>query len=81
MRTPIRLPSSRRWPPRPERDRSQSGGKPGRIRYSESGGDVLIEVIDQGHGMSSEFVRTRLFQPFASTKESGFGIGAYEARP
>ena len=30
--------------------------------------------------MSAEFIRTRLFQPFASTKESGFGIGAYEAR-
>ena len=30
--------------------------------------------------MSAEFVRTRLFQPFASTKEQGFGIGAYEAR-
>jgi signal transduction histidine kinase len=30
--------------------------------------------------MSSDFVRTRLFQPFASTKPTGFGIGAYEAR-
>ena len=30
--------------------------------------------------MSGEFVRARLFQPFVSTKETGFGIGAYEAR-
>ena len=30
--------------------------------------------------MSAEFIRTRLFQPFASTKESGFGVGAYEAK-
>jgi putative PEP-CTERM system histidine kinase len=50
------------------------------IRAFESGGDVAIEVVDRGHGMSAEFVRTRLFQPFVSTKESGFGIGAYEAR-
>ncbi len=50
------------------------------VRAFESGGDVAIEVVDRGHGMSAEFVRTRLFQPFASTKESGFGIGAYEAR-
>jgi signal transduction histidine kinase len=37
-------------------------------------------VIDSGVGMSSEFIRTRLFQAFASTKESGFGVGAFEAR-
>jgi signal transduction histidine kinase len=30
--------------------------------------------------MDSEFVATRLFAPFASTKEHGFGIGAFEAR-
>lgn len=50
------------------------------LRCFESGGDVAIEIVDHGHGMSAEFVRTRLFQPFASTKEMGFGIGAYEAR-
>jgi putative PEP-CTERM system histidine kinase len=40
----------------------------------------VIEVIDSGHGMSAEFVRSRLFRPFDSTKPGGFGIGAYEAR-
>ena len=50
------------------------------LRCFESGGDVAIEIIDRGAGMPEEFVRTRLFQPFVSTKESGFGIGAYEAR-
>jgi len=30
--------------------------------------------------MSAQFIRTRLFQPFASTKQGGFGIGAFEAR-
>jgi signal transduction histidine kinase len=30
--------------------------------------------------MSAEFVQKELFKPFASTKEAGFGIGAYEAR-
>jgi signal transduction histidine kinase len=30
--------------------------------------------------MDGEFVRNRLFQPFASTKPDGFGIGAFEAR-
>jgi signal transduction histidine kinase len=30
--------------------------------------------------MSPEFVRTRLFKPFHSSKPGGFGIGAFEAR-
>ena len=50
------------------------------LRAFESGGDVAIEVIDRGTGMNAEFIRTRLFQPFASTKEQGFGVGAYEAK-
>jgi putative PEP-CTERM system histidine kinase len=54
--------------------------RPVELRCFESGGDVAIEIIDRGAGMAEEFVRTRLFQPFVSTKESGFGIGAYEAR-
>ena len=51
-----------------------------RICYGERGEDVVIEVIDSGTGMSAEFIRTRLFQPFSSTKDAGFGIGAFEAR-
>jgi putative PEP-CTERM system histidine kinase len=39
-----------------------------------------VEVIDTGCGMSAEFIRNRLFKPFVSTKQGGFGIGAYEAR-
>jgi putative PEP-CTERM system histidine kinase len=53
---------------------------PVRICSGRQGPDVTIEVIDSGHGMSADFVRTRLFQPFASTKDGGFGIGAFEAR-
>ena len=41
---------------------------------------VAIEVRDEGAGMSSEFIRSQLFKPFASSKKGGFGIGAYEAR-
>ena len=39
-----------------------------------------IEITDSGTGMSAEFVRSKLFKPFESTKQGGFGIGAYEAR-
>jgi putative PEP-CTERM system histidine kinase len=43
-------------------------------------GRTSIEVIDQGVGMSAAFVRDRLFRPFVSTKNGGFGVGAFEAR-
>ena len=38
-----------------------------------------MEVGDSGVGMSDEFVQTRLFRPFNSTKESGMGIGSHES--
>ncbi len=41
---------------------------------------AVIEVVDSGAGMSPEFIRTRLFKPFNSSKPGGFGIGAFEAR-
>ena len=42
-------------------------------------GRVRIDVIDQGCGMTREFIRDELFKPFVSTKDSGFGLGAFEA--
>ena len=39
-----------------------------------------VEVIDSGSGMSPEFIRDGLFKPFVSSKNAGFGIGAFEAR-
>ena len=40
-------------------------------------GNALLEA---GNSMNPEFIRTRLFKPFHSSKPSGFGIGAFEAR-
>jgi putative PEP-CTERM system histidine kinase len=42
--------------------------------------DVRIAVTDSGAGMSAAFIRDELFKPFRSTKNGGFGIGAFEAR-
>ncbi len=39
-----------------------------------------LQVIDNGKGMSPQFLRNGLFKPFVSSKEGGFGIGAFEAR-
>lgn len=42
-------------------------------------GRVRIDVIDRGCGMTRGFIREELFKPFVSTKEGGFGLGAFEA--
>jgi len=49
------------------------------LRVFEEGEYAVVEVADTGAGMSSEFVRERLFKPFQSTKPTGMGIGAYES--
>lgn len=50
------------------------------LRAFEASGQAIIEIADTGSGMDDEFIRTRLFQPFDSTKGAGMGIGAYECR-
>ena len=51
------------------------------VRLFGLGERAIIEVQDTGSGMDKEFIRTRLFRPFDSTKgKSGMGIGVYEAR-
>ncbi|UZW55830.1 PEP-CTERM system histidine kinase PrsK [Sphingobium sp. JS3065] len=47
---------------------------------SADDGCALLDVIDQGRGMTAEFIRRELFKPFSSSKAGGFGIGAFEAR-
>jgi len=50
------------------------------LRGFEESAQAIVEITDTGSGMDDEFVRTRLFQPFDSTKGAGMGIGAYECR-
>lgn len=40
---------------------------------------ATVEVIDNGPGMSPEFVRDRLFLPFQTTKPEGVGLGLFTA--
>jgi putative PEP-CTERM system histidine kinase len=42
-------------------------------------GQARVVVGDTGPGMTREFIETRLFKPFTSTKSAGMGIGAYES--
>ncbi|HYX45768.1 MAG TPA: XrtA/PEP-CTERM system histidine kinase PrsK, partial [Sphingomicrobium sp.] len=57
-----------------------SSGTAVTVRVSHHGASVSISITDKGVGMDGDFIRNRLFQPFASTKSGGFGIGAFEAR-
>lgn len=51
-----------------------------RVRLRQRDDAALVEVIDDGPGMTAEFVRDQLFRPFQSTKSGGYGIGVYESR-
>ncbi len=57
-----------------------STGEPVGVRVTSEGASVSIVIADKGVGMDGDFIRNRLFQPFASTKPGGFGIGAFEAQ-
>ncbi|MGI9106284.1 MAG: ATP-binding protein [Pyrinomonadaceae bacterium] len=46
----------------------------------ESESLVFFSVADTGPGISEEFIRTRLFRAFATTKKRGIGLGLYTCR-
>ena len=51
------------------------------VRLKRAGENAQLEIQDNGTGMDEEFIRSRLFKPFESTKTGkGMGIGAYQAR-
>ena len=61
---------------------SDASGDKGPVEISVSTAlDVVrIDITDHGPGMTDAFVTEELFRPLRSTKEGGFGIGAYQAR-
>ena len=59
------------------------GARRGLLRVAagrEGEARVFLSVEDTGPGMTEEFVRTRLFRPFATTKTKGIGLGLYTCR-
>lgn len=55
----------------------------GFVDISTSLNDDTVTVIieDNGSGMSNEFIHTKLFKPFETTKSGqGMGVGVYQAR-
>ena len=50
------------------------------ISTRRSGENAIVSVADTGKGMTEEFMRERLFHPFATTKKKGIGLGLYSCR-
>jgi putative PEP-CTERM system histidine kinase len=50
------------------------------VKLARADNIAVLTVEDNGTGMDAEFIRERLFRPFASTKGTGMGIGAYECK-
>jgi putative PEP-CTERM system histidine kinase len=60
----------------------EASGKHGPIRLvtEHSEGCVVLSVLDNGCGMSRDFVQRALFLPFQTTKLQGSGIGLYQSK-
>jgi signal transduction histidine kinase len=59
------------------------GGRGGRLTVAagqESDTLIYFSVEDTGPGMTEDFMQTRLFHPFATTKKRGIGLGLYTCR-
>ena len=50
-----------------------------RITAEKDAGRLIIHVADTGQGVAPEF-RVQLFEPFASTRHGGMGLGLIAAR-
>lgn len=51
-----------------------------RVATWRDNGSAFVAVADTGKGMTEEFMRERLFHPFATTKKKGIGLGLYSCR-
>jgi signal transduction histidine kinase len=50
------------------------------VTTQTNNGYAVITVADSGKGMTDDFMRDRLFHPFATTKKKGIGLGLYSCR-
>ena len=50
------------------------------IETRAESGQLILIVADNGPGMSREFIETRLFRPFQTTKKKGTGLGLFSCK-
>jgi signal transduction histidine kinase len=57
-------------------------GREGEIRVNtfQVNGWAVMQVADNGCGISPEFLNRSLFRPFQTTKKKGIGIGMYQSK-
>jgi hypothetical protein len=51
-----------------------------KVKVGIEDGMGFVMVSDNGIGMSKEFIETRLFKPFQTTKKKGLGVGLYQCK-
>ena len=51
-----------------------------RVSLRDEGEHLSVVVSDNGPGMSREFMETRLFRPFQTTKKKGTGLGLFSCK-
>jgi signal transduction histidine kinase len=61
------------------RDALANGGQI-RVATKRSNGWAVLQVSDNGCGISPEFLGQSLFRPFQTTKKKGIGIGMYQSK-
>jgi putative PEP-CTERM system histidine kinase len=61
------------------REAVSTGGRV-KVETSQRNGWAVLSVTDNGCGMSPEFVQTKLFRPFQTTKKKGIGIGMFHCK-
>ncbi|WP_052402340.1 XrtA/PEP-CTERM system histidine kinase PrsK [Muricoccus aerilatus] len=55
-------------------------GAPVRLRLHGTPEIPLLDIIDEGPGMTADFIRDELFRPLRTARPDGNGIGAWQAR-
>lgn len=58
----------------------EAGATRVRLATSQAGGRAVLEVSDNGSGMSAEYLQRSLFRPFQTTKKNGLGIGMFQSK-
>jgi putative PEP-CTERM system histidine kinase len=61
------------------RDAVEEGGEI-EVTTGQTNGWAVLQVSDNGCGISPEFMQRSLFRPFQSTKKKGIGIGMYQSK-
>ncbi len=61
-------------------DESMAHNGETRVETCRDKDKLVLSVIDNGSGMSNEFIKKDLFRPFTTTKNNGSGIGLYQSR-